>query len=291
MRNFMLKKTFLFALFIFTALSLPQQLDENNLSGNLAYDSKILLQKYKPLEAQQLNLQQPSDRKSPILAGLFSAIIPGSGELYAGEYWKAAIFGVLEAGLITAAIVYNNKGDIKTEEFENYADNVTENSGWSVVRYAQWINQYKNKNIQIDPDPNKKPWQRVSWEELNSVEREIQGFSHTLARHGEQQYYEMIGKYHQFSPGWWDFNGGSNNSDISPSFKYYSGLRGDANDFYNMSTAAVIGIYINHFLSALDAVWSTVQFNKNLAVKVRMDSYQLTDKTEFFPAIYLNYNL
>lgn len=273
------------------SFSFAQQKAELNLTGNLSFDSKSILQEFKTQETAPLNLSNSTDKKSPILAGLFSVVVPGSGELYSGEYWKAAIFGVLEAGLITAAIIYNNKGDNKTTEFENFADNVTDNSGWSVVRYAQWINQYKDKNIQINPDPNLKPWQRVSWEELNTVEREIQGFSHTLAPHGDQQYYEMIGKYHQFSSGWWDFNGGSNNSEISPAFKYYSGLRGDANDFYNMSTAAVIGIYINHFLSGLDAVWSAVQFNKNLAVKVRMDSYQLSDKTELFPAVYLKYNL
>lgn len=286
-----MNKLFVFLFLVSVNFSFAQEKIQTNVTGNLTYDAKIILAEYKSVEAAPLNLPQSSDRKSPILAGLFSVLVPGSGELYTGEYLKAAIFGVLEAGLITAAIVYNNKGDSKTEEFENYADNVTDNSGWSVVRYAQWINQYKDKNIQINPDPNLKPWQRVSWEELNSVEREIQGFSHTLARHGEQQYYEMIGKYHQFSPGWWDFNGGSNNSDISPAFKYYSGLRGDANDFYNMSTAAVIGIYINHFLSGLDAVWSAVQFNKNLAVKVRMASYQLNNKTELFPAVYLKYNL
>lgn len=286
-----MKKIINLLMFLSVNFSYSQENVQSNISGNLAFDAKIILQEYQSVETAPLNLQQSSDKKSPILAGLFSVLVPGSGELYADEYWKAAIFGVLEAGLITAAIVYNNKGDSKTDEFENYADNVSDNSGWSVVRYAQWINQYKDKNIQINPDQNLKPWQRVSWEELNSVEREIQGFSHTLAPHGEQQYYEMIGKYHQFSPGWWDFNGGSNNSEISPAFKYYSGLRGDANNFYNLSTAAVIGIYINHFLSGLDAVWSAVQFNKNLAVKVRMDSYQLTDKTEFFPAVYLKYNL
>lgn len=278
-------------IFILSFNLFSQQSDNYNISGNLQYDSKQILQEFREFETAPLNITQQSDRKSPILAGLFSLIVPGSGEIYAGEYLKAAIFGVLEAGLITAAIVYNNKGDSKTQEFENYADNVTDNSGWSVVRYAQWINQYKEKNIQINPDQNLKPWQRVSWEELNAVEREIQGFSHTLAPHGDQQYYEMIGKYHQFASGWWDFSGGSNNSEISPAFKYYSGLRGDANDFYNMSTAAVIGIYINHFLSGLDAVWSAVQFNKNLAVKVRVDSYQLSDRTELFPAVYLKYNL
>lgn len=286
-----MKSLFLFIAVLLMSFSFAQQKAELNLTGNLSFDSKSILQEFKTQETAPLNLSNSTDKKSPILAGLFSVVVPGSGELYSGEYWKAAIFGVLEAGLITAAIIYNNKGDNKTTEFENFADNVTDNSGWSVVRYAQWINQYKDKNIQINPDPNLKPWQRVSWEELNTVEREIQGFSHTLAPHGDQQYYEMIGKYHQFSSGWWDFNGGSNNSEISPAFKYYSGLRGDANDFYNMSTAAVIGIYINHFLSGLDAVWSAVQFNKNLAVKVRMDSYQLSDKTELFPAVYLKYNL
>jgi hypothetical protein len=32
--------------------------------------------------------------------------------------------------------------------------------------------------------------------------------SHRLPPHGDQQYYEMIGKYHQYSPGWNDFTGG-----------------------------------------------------------------------------------
>jgi hypothetical protein len=285
-----MRKIILIIILFSSINSIAQSDNEVLLSGNLAVDSKILLKDYKPESTVNLNITNSENKKSPLLAGLFSAILPGAGEFYAESYYKSAIFLALEAALVTVAITYNKKGDDKTKEFENYADNVTDKSGWSVVRYAQWINQYKGQNIQINPNTNLKPWERVNWSELNSVERQINGFSHTLARHGEQQYYEMIGKYHQFSPGWWDYSGGSNNFEISPSYAYYSGLRGEANDLYNISTKAVVGIYVNHFLSALDAVWSAVSFNKDLAVKFRMDAIQVADNYDIYPTVYLKYN-
>ena len=285
-----MRKMILIIVFFYSINTIAQIDDEVLLSGNLSVDSKNLLKDYKPESSVNLNISNSENKKSPLLAGLFSMILPGAGEFYAESYYKSAIFFALEAALVTVAITYNKKGDDKTKEFENYADNVTDKSGWSVVRYAQWINQYKGQNIQINPNTNLKPWERVNWSELNSVERQINGFSHTLARHGEQQYYEMIGKYHQFSPGWWDFSGGSNNSEISPGYAYYSGLRGEANDLYNISTKAVVGIYVNHFLSALDAVWSTVNFNKDLAVKLRMDAVQVANNYDMYPTVYLKYN-
>ena len=288
-----MKNLTLLAIVIFSFYVFAQEEVVTNLTGNLKYDSKTLMSNYKEENKVNLSIVNQS-KKSPLLAGLMSLILPGAGEFYTGSYINSAIFLALEAGLIAVAVIYENKGDAKTKEFENYADNVTENSGWSVVRYAQWINQHKGKNIQINPNPNLKPWERVNWNELNAVERELnregQGFTHTLARHGEQQYYEMIGKYHQFSPGWWDFSGGSNNSEISPGFAIYSGLRGEANDLYNISTKAVVGIYVNHFLSALDAVWSAVSFNKNLNLQVRMDAVQIADNYKTFPTLYLKYN-
>ena len=88
------------------------------------------------------------------------------------------------------------------------------------------------------------PWERVNWAELNEAETG----SHNLPPHGEQQYYELIGKYHQYAGGWNDYTGGANNSQISPNFDYYSGERGEANDYYNTSSTAIMGVYINHVL-------------------------------------------
>lgn len=67
-------------------------------------------------------------------------------------------------------------------------------------------------------------------------------------------------------------------------------MRGEANDFYATASTAVIGIYVNHLLSTLDAVWSSIQYNKDIAVKLRLENIQLTDHTEFYPALYITYN-
>ena len=60
-----------------------------------------------------------------------------------------------------------------------------------------------------------------------------------------------------------------------------------ANDYYNISDRAVIGIYINHFLSAIDAVWSTSKYNSNLSLKMRVENQQFAGIRELVPTIKL----
>lgn len=281
-------KVFIYPLivFLFLVTSYPQGKDSFLATGNLNTDAKQILLNYSETSLPQINLQS-ENKKSPFLAGILSLLVPGAGEIYSEEYLKAGIFIAIEAAVITTAVIYDGKGDDKTAEFQNYADAYTNpDHNWSVVRYAEWLNQYENASIQINPDESLPPWERVNWTELNAAEKG----SHKLPRHGEQQYYELIGKYHQYSSGWNDYTGGGNKDQISPNFIFYSGMRGEANDFYSVASTAVIGIYVNHFLSALDAVWSATQFNKDLAVKVRLDNIQLTDKSVFYPKVTFTYN-
>ena len=67
-------------------------------------------------------------------------------------------------------------------------------------------------------------------------------------------------------------------------------MRGDANDYYNISSKAVIFLYINHFLSALDGVWSAIQFNSNLALNLRVEDNYLTREIEFIPTLNMRYS-
>ncbi len=281
-------KSFILIIFIITVpINLFSQENEKYyLTGNLSSDAKQLLHNFdEPTNPQILLSSQ--NKKSPVLAGVLSLLIPGAGEIYSEEYLKAGIFLAIEAAVITTAVIYDGKGDDKTTEFQNYADDYQNpEHNWSVVRYAEWLNQYEGASISINSDESLPPWERVSWAEVNAAETG----SHKLPRHGEQQYYELIGKYHQYSSGWNDFSGAGNKDQISPNFTFYSGMRGEANDFYSTASTAVIGIYVNHFLSALDAVWSAAQFNNDLAVKIRLENLQLTNRTEFIPTIYLSYN-
>ncbi len=266
------------------------ELENYNLTGNLLADSKIVLNNYEELSAV-FALDDLPDKKSPLLAGVMSAVLPGSGELYVGEYLKAAIFFAVEAALITVAVVNNNEGDRLTSEFEAFAD-----EHWSAVDYSNYMMEHWQElglseqcAIDINFEGNLQPWEQVNWDDLNHCEGLIGVFSHRLPPHGQQQYYELIGKYKQYSSGWDEFNGTSYNQ-VPQIMKDYAVMRGNANDAYNVGSKAVVGIYINHLLSAIDAVWSATTYNKDLAIKMRVQYIQFADRIELVPTLNISYN-
>ncbi|GAB4295274.1 MAG: hypothetical protein Kow0098_17490 [Ignavibacteriaceae bacterium] len=285
-----IKYFFLLSLFLIPSLFAQGKDDKIGLTGIFSYDSKITssAELYKE---NNIVIQTEDDRKSPFLAGLLSFLVPGAGEFYSGEYLKTGIFLALEAAVIAVAIIYDNKGDKQTESFQAFA-----NEHWSVERYAEWSLDFAQNTGRITSDEadyflnNLYTENGVDFNVLNELERAIgSGYSHTLPPFGEQQYYELIGKYPQYSSGWDDFNS-DDFHDVSPNFLFYAGERGEANDLYNIASKAVIGIYINHFLSIIDAVWSAISFNRDLALKVRVNTINFAGKSEFQPTINFSYS-
>jgi len=274
-----MKTKYYFLLLVITLISPAySQSSEINLTGSLYTDSKMLSEKTDVESLPQLSFQT-ENKKSPLLAGVLSFILPGAGEFYNGEYLRTAIFVAIEAAVITTAVIYDNKGDNQTDTFQKFAD-----GNWSVVEYAKYLNRQQTdqtKLVDINPDESLAPWERVNWDQLNAVERAGNG-THTLPLHGTQQYYELIGKYHEYIPGWTKDDNITNPPQIMLD---YSKMRGQANDYYNVASKAVIGIYINHFLSILDAVWVTVNHNKSLAVKMRMEKKYYADRMELVPTL------
>jgi hypothetical protein len=203
--------------------------------------------------------QTEGDKKSPFLAGAFSLVIPGAGEFYSESYLKSGIFIAAEIALWIVNRIYDKKGDNQTDLFQNFAD-----EHWSVVRYTEWLNKYYNCNIPINPNTNLKPWERVNFALVNECERKVPNFSHTLPTYGDQQYYELIGKYQQYNHGWDDSDPNTDRfyDNLSPNFPFYSQMRGKANDYYNVASTMLTIVVINHILSALDAAWSAVLYNK-----------------------------
>lgn len=211
------------------------------------------------------------DRKSPVLAAVLSAAVPGAGEFYSQSYIKSGAFFAAEVISWIVNISYNRKGDRATNDFQNYAD-----VGWSVVKYATFAQSLApsggNYAWKIPGREDQPPWEQVNWSELNRMERDIGGFfSHTLPPHGDQQYYELIGKYPQYNPGWDDGDGPISETNISPHFKSYSLMRGKANDFYNKAGTALVVVVANHILSAADAAWTATRYNNvHTALEMKM---------------------
>jgi len=229
--------------------------------------------------------------KSPWLAAGLSVLVPGAGEFYAQSYWKAALFFALEVGLATAAIVYNNKGNNQTSYFQDYA-----NQNWNVVSYAEYTETHLNPpnkpyNWRIPGTDGLPPWDQVNWAELNRMERDIGGYySHTLPPYGEQQYYELIGKYPQFNQGWADAPPVFNYGDpVSQMLTYYSGERAKANTYYEHSSTMVALIVVNHILSALDAAWTTSNYNNALHARLEMRPVPLQGGFAVVPMMKVTY--
>ncbi len=284
----------------------PQQNEIHNqaLTGNLIFDSKLQDVSY---TTQQVKLNfQTKEKKSRWLGGAMSLILPGAGEFYAQDYLKAAIFVVVEAAAITTAIAYTNKGDSQTQMFQNYA-----NQNWDVAKYAAWTlqhidqispgfdasgyNVFKNDNWKNNLG-NNSGWSKydgdVNWSEMNRLELALgDGYSHQLVTSGQQQYYELIGKYPQFSHGWNTSN--FNDTDfhiLTDQFLWYAHQRGLANDYYTTGNTAIIFVYVNHFLSTLDAIWSIDKYNNSIAMNIRMKGINTANGIQVMPTLNLSYN-
>lgn len=260
-------------------------------------------------EPHAMSILQETDvearEKSPWLAGFISLAVPGAGELYTENYVKAGIFFAIEAASWFVAYSYDKKGDDQTKAFEAYA-----NRHWSAVRYADWSIDHRgalNPTIpatdyealvfpdgRVEPgDPeDRPPFDVISWVGLSTLERDISaygntGYTHVLPSYGEQQYYELIGKYEQFSRGWDDANYNDPPDPNDPSsnrirsnsrrFYEYAEMRAEANNQYDIASTFVSIAVLNHIVSAVDAFWSATRYNKSLhaSVGVRMQRTQI----------------
>jgi hypothetical protein len=175
----------------------------------------------------------PGIRK-PGLGIMMSVAIPGAGQMYAGSWIKGAILLGLEVALWISHGQYIREGQDLEDSYHNYAD-----THWSEERWRD--------SIQPD-DPA----------------------THSLPPIKTQQYYEMIGKYHQFKRGWDDYDE-IYDPGLSPRRDYYEGLRYKSNiEFKNASYCAMV-VLANHILSAFDAAFTIRSVNRKIEAKIGMD--------------------
>lgn len=238
--------------------------------------SKILNQNSSEIFVNKINStdKKQTGKKSPYLGALFSGIIPGTGEIYSEHYLKAGIFLAIEAGLWIAYGSYESKGNEQTDQFQTYA-----NQNWSINKYAQWIVDEQFTGYAAITNPQNPDHNQLR-REINIVE--AQNFSHQLPPIGDQQYYELIGKYHNFVSGWADANTVTSQNYVdytSPMFVDYSYQRQEANNYYDKASTMTSLVIVNHILSAADAAWSVTMFNKNLKVK---SSVHLENKYSYY---------
>lgn len=253
--------------------------DSNNnqstypMTGNLFFDSQFEKENSLTLDNEHWFFDQT---KKPLKAAIYSAVVPGLGQLYNESYWSAAGFFAVEVILLGSSIYYENTANKKEDDFEKLANDPQK--GWFVNKYATFLINYNQGTAAAEQlqsamgngfNTNGIPGNRSWWGKLNELERistysNGQTFSHVLPQYNTQQYYELIGKYDQFSPGWWDHN----SSGLTPTsaFLSYRDLRAKANDIHNLASTLMIGVFINHIGSAVVAALQAHGMSKNIEV-------------------------
>ena len=243
----------------------------------------------------KVEAKEDIEKKSGIKAAFFSAIVPGGGQFYTKNYWRAALYAGLEIALWSAYIIYNNKGNDVDTRMRTFGDeHWNEQQYWSHLYY-----QASQKGLEGLPNYRMETITREGLEGemyllaeynpdiVNSIrylEGEL-GYTHVLPNTKTQQYYEMVYKYlHQFGVGWddvWEtFNdpyyydfGDLNN--LTPNIAYYRDLRNESNGYYDIANNMLSVILVNHVISAIDAAFAAKKYNEGVQYSFRASSQRI----------------
>jgi hypothetical protein len=202
---------------------------------------------------------------------LYSLVVPGAGEFYAGSKIKAVLFFGLEAGFWTGYFSYHKKGKNKEKEFLNFAD-----AHWNIYAYSDslvhWYEGLKEDDLGIVVDTP------GVYFHSNTDSIVISHSIHPIANQPldkSQQYYEEIGKYDQFRFGWDDFTGAF----LTFNRNIYLGMRHDSNSLLDKANRFVMFSLANHLLSAFDAAIAVRHYNRKgekfsqIDMKIRLTEY------------------
>ena len=219
---------------------------------------------------------RPPEYKSPGRAFLYSLAVPGLGQYYSGSKLKPLVFLAIEVFGLSQAFKYHGNGDDITAEFQqfnrdhwNHPDSLYDIGGEDYQAYQAYLMAAYGT---LRPD--------LLADSLDDSDLR-RGFTHILPAARDQQYYEMTGKYHQFSWGWDDATlGGQNLTELiaindvyiaagdniphSANRLIYEDMRDDANKEYDKGMKMVFVVMGNHLISAFEAFFATKRHNHGL---------------------------
>lgn len=240
--------------------ALSFDLQQQMIRYDLAFsaDNDALLVQSESKAGEPVFISEPIGRKSPFKAFVLSLAVPGLGQYYYGSRVKPFLFIGVEAAAWILNRNFDSKGDDITAEFEQF-----NRDHWSQDRYEEYLFfAYGTR----DDD--------------SVTETEA---SHHLPDSPTQQYYEMTGKYDQFSWGWDDAKLGDTVwSDTANGWRpdpvktpettpytarrlAYEDRRHDADIQYDHATKMFFVSMVNHLTSAFEALLTTRRINKQMS--------------------------
>lgn len=169
-------------------------------------------------------------RVSPFLAGLMSAVVPGSGQLVQGQSRGWLYLGI-EAAAWFSYFAIRSAGHQAETDYREFADD-----HWTLEMYETVTECEGGGPVNFE-------------EELAEIQ--------DLKENAPDDYYESIGRNDVYACGW---DGAGSRTD-------YLSMRDDANDLFRGSRIAGTVAFANHLVSAVDAARSAARARRNRSLQ------------------------
>jgi hypothetical protein len=148
-----------------------------------------------PAYAFQSDADAGNGGRSKYWPVLFSALMPGTGEIYLGYKGRGIALITLEVAAWAGYFYYRNQGLDSRDAYESFADQY-----WS---QSKWIDHHPL----VYPENLYTPEQMDSVGQVNSGSGEWPGYIPWVSKEEDKQhFYENIGKYDWYISGWQDFD-------------------------------------------------------------------------------------
>ncbi len=212
--------------FILSAALFAQQENQKNF---------FELQQTLELKKENINSEQymyPStERKNPALAILYSALLPGMGELYAGDYSLGKYLTATEAGLWIAYFSINMYGEWQVDNFKAYA----------------------RSNAGVTPDGKD-----------DDFYANVSNYLSVEQYNDEQAFYRRFDEMYNTTTHHWNWEGTTER-------RTYRSMWVSSRQAFNNLRFVVAGMLLNRLGSIINAVRLVSAHNKNLNVENKVE--------------------
>lgn len=166
---------------------------------------------------------------------LLSAILPGAGEISMGHWWNGVPLLAADVATWFGYAHYRSEGNNMIDAYQAYADRF-----WSEERWQENL-PLAEGGIHYDPDDP--PWYCGCSPPYIPPEEDL------------REYYENIGKYSQFFPGWEDWHPGYDPEDPSSFRRIYADMRIEANSNFDNADRLLGVAALTRVVSVVQSFW------------------------------------
>jgi hypothetical protein len=251
-----MKRIFLFII-VFSSIIKPQQSEsilslksQFQLTNNLVSSNQHPASSFSTILSADIQNPEPSSRKNPGLAILYSLLLPGMGELYAERYETGLYFTIADGVLWGALAGFNIYGNWQEKNYRAFAES---NGGVTLAgkesNYFAIISSY------------------ISVDEYNTI----------------QELNREFGKVYDPTKFYWDWK----SNEIR---KEYREMWSSSESAFNNVRFAAGALILNRLISAINAVRLVSAYNKNLEQQLSWNIYfSVQNKSTLPQSLQLNF--